>query len=181
MKHLVAPILSCIVLAVAIIGFAFVMLQIGTFGTTIAKAKESERIASLRDQALQSASAFLNDTASDRAELENFVVKNSNSVSFITAIEDAGLREKVIANIGSINLPSTEWKYHEPVQVVVTARGSFAALSQFATALESLPVGSRLLTMSIEASANHTWFGTFTLDFVKEKSSTSMSSRTSSL
>ena len=51
-----------------------------------------------------------------------------------------------------------------------------AALAAFATDLESLPHVSRLSSAALEASGAGSWFATFTVDFVKEKTPAAASS-----
>ncbi|MES2014655.1 MAG: hypothetical protein V4437_02465 [Patescibacteria group bacterium] len=172
MKKFTTLIVSLLLLGVAITLFVFLVTRITTFTTVIAKAKESSAAADMRDTALQNASALIADTAPARAELATFIVQNSDSIRIIDAVESAAKREKVTATIGSVTVLPTKWQYHEPVQVIVSARGSFATLARFAAALEALPEASRIENISLEASTNHSWFGRFTIDFVKEKSVT---------
>lgn len=170
MRKFTALILGLLFLAATIAGYAFVHARISGFVATIAKAKETAFSTDARDQALRRADALITETAAGRAELETFVVPDSDSVRLIDAVEAAAKREGVTVTIGSVAVLPASWTYHEPVRVTLSARGSLSALSRFASALETLPEASRLVTASFEASADRQWFATIVIDFIKEKS-----------
>ncbi|MES2134696.1 MAG: hypothetical protein V4449_00430 [Patescibacteria group bacterium] len=159
-------------LCVATSGYVFVHVRISGFVATIAKAKEVSFSTDTRDLALRRAGTILAETTSRREELATFVVSDSNSLRIIEAVEATAKRENVKTTIGSVSVLSTTLTYHEPVRVTLSAQGSLGDLVRFASALETLPEASRLVTMSFQVSDNHLWFGTFVIDFIKEKSPT---------
>ncbi len=167
------PLLIGLILLVGALGcYVYLSMRISGFVTTIGKAKESSFSSDARDQALRRADVLIAETASSNTELATFIVPDSDSVRLIDAIEATAKREGVQATIGSVSVLPASWTYHEPVRVIFSARGSLGALSHFASAIETLPEASRLVTASFEASDNKMWFATFAVDFIKEKTPT---------
>lgn len=169
MKKFTTLIVAFIFLTVALACFVFMQVRISGFVATLAEARESSFSTEARDQALRRADALIAQTASSNAELAGFVVPDSNSVRIIEAIENTAKRERVTATIGSVSVMPASWTYHEPVRVTFSVRGSLAAITRFASLLETLPEASRLVSASFEVSDNNAWFATFVVDFIKEK------------
>lgn len=169
MKKFTTLLIAFACLAAAVACYVFVNIQISGFIGTLAKAKESSFSTDARDQALRRADALIAQTASSNAELATFVVPDSDSVRLIEAVEDTAKRERVSATIGSVSVVSSNWTYHEPVRVTFSVRGSLAAITRFASALETRPEASRLVSASLEAADSGAWFATFVIDFIKEK------------
>ena len=167
------PLFGSVLLLLAGIGvYLFLCVNIAQSVSTAATAQASASGTGEQELFQQSIQTFMQDTVSQRTELSGFVTKDTDVVSLINAIDAAAKREKVSVTIGSVSVLGTEWKYHEPLEVALSAQGSFSALALFATDLESLPTASHLSAMTADASTNHTWFDTFTVDFVKEKAPT---------
>jgi hypothetical protein len=170
MKYVIT--LSVAVLCALLSGFAYwyLMNDITNFLGTIATIRENVSSVGQRDSIQRSQDVFLEETATERSELETFVTRDVDIVHIIETIEAAGRREKVLVTIGSVVVESpVHLKQHEVVRVTMSARGTFASLGAFTTALETFPVASRLSELKLEASTNNLWFGTYTLVLVKEK------------
>lgn len=172
MKHFVRPIGLLFVLFLAVAGFLFIVTKTSALIAVTKDATDKLLVSETRDQALRDAVGFLAESAGAQEELGSFVVKNTDSVRVISAVEDAAKKQKLKATVGTVDTVPTDWKYHERVRVVVSARGPFASLVSFTEMLESLPEASRVENISLEASANNEWFGIFTVDFIKEKTKT---------
>lgn len=149
--------------------YVFLCAEISRTVSVAAAARANASGAGQQELFQQSVQSFVNDTAVQRAELATFIAKDTDIVSLIDTIDNAAKREKVSVTIGAVNVVAGSWQHHEPLEVTLSAQGSFAQLAAFATDLESLPMASRLLSMNAEASENHLWFDTFVVQFVKEK------------
>lgn len=169
MKHLVRPIGLLFLLLLTVAGFLFVVTKTSALITSTKDATDKLLVSETRDQALSDAIGFLAESASAQNELANFVIKDADSVRVINAVEDAAKKQKLKATVGAVSIVPADWKYHERVRVVVSARGPFASLVSFTEMLELLPEASRVENVSLEASSGKEWFGTFTVDFIKEK------------
>jgi hypothetical protein len=141
----------------------------GSAITTAVSDREQGAAAGQEENASQLVQSFVSQTAPERTELESFVATDASVVSVIQEIEAAAAREGVKVTIGAISVvPDTSWRFHESLNIAVSSTGSFAGVTAFATALESLPHASHVAKMDFEATAKE-WYGTFTLDFLKEK------------
>ncbi|MBV9349528.1 MAG: hypothetical protein JO026_02145 [Patescibacteria group bacterium] len=114
--------------------------------------------------------SFMEQTASVRSSLEGFIATDESVISLINEIDNAGKREHLSITIGSVGTTPSVWKYHEPLEIVVTAQGSFSDIVNFATDLESLPEASRLATFRAESTDKKDWFATYTVYVAKERS-----------
>ncbi len=119
----------------------------------------------------QSVSGLLRETADERSQLAAFVATDQSAPAIIQELGDAAKYEQVSATIGTVSVLASDWKQYEPLEIQLSARGSFAALAALATDLESLPQVSHLSSFTIQSSGNRVWFATYTVDFVKQKSS----------
>lgn len=169
MKNLTTPLLTLALLVALICGYSYVVLRIESFIAAIADARGSARISGVQAEISKETGAFLVAVAPDSAELDAFVVKDSESLRIIDSVETAAKTANVDITISSVSVIPSDWKYHERIRLVVSGRASFQALSRFAATLEGIPEASRVENISLEAAANKTWFGKFTIDFVKEK------------
>ena len=154
-------------LIAAVAAFCFLTYEINRHIASTAQGKANLASLSGEQTYEQTVSSFLNDTAAPQAALASFVVSDSDVVSVIDTIEAAAKREKVAVTVDSVSVGQTTWKYHEPLDISLSAQGSFAALAAFATDLESLPQASRLVSVHAEASDGKVWFETFKMEFVK--------------
>ena len=169
MKHIVFLIISLAIFAAAVGGYWFMHQNISSGVNQIAAARAEADAANGREQFARAASSFLSDTSLEREELETFVVQDADVVAAIETIEASAKREKITASVSSVNVNSKGQQFHEIVTMTVSARGSFAALNAFAASLESLPFASRVLSLTLEESAERSWFLTASLEFVKRK------------
>ncbi|MBY0539609.1 hypothetical protein K2P56_04240 [Patescibacteria group bacterium] len=169
MKHLIFLVISVIIFLAAVGGYWFMLQNISLGVNQIAAARAEADAANGREQFARAASSFLSDTSLEREELETFVVQDADVVAAIETIEASAKREKITASVSSVNVNTKGQQFHEIVTMTVSARGSFAALNAFASSLESLPFASRILSLSLEESAERSWFLSASLEFVKRK------------
>lgn len=169
MKHIVRPIIAFTTLALALGAFILVTYQITSFTDTVRESYDKTTILNAREATVKGTEALIREVVEDKVTLGEFVIKDSEQVRLIEAVEGAARKENLKTSIGSIVVLASDWKYHDRVRVTVSTRGSFASLVSFGRTLESLPEASWMESASFEASANNTWFGTYIVDFVKEK------------
>ncbi|MBI3573565.1 hypothetical protein HY090_00760 [Candidatus Kaiserbacteria bacterium] len=174
MKRFIPLFIPTLFLAAAIGAYVFLSFRINEAAAHWAAARASAQALGQEGQFQKSVGALLKDTQFQRSELASFVATDSTLASLTQMIKEAAKREKISVAIGAISPAPSDWKYHEPLTVSLSARGSLAAIAAFATDLESLPVASHLSVMSLEVSDNRTWLASFTVDFVKEKPPTSL-------
>lgn len=170
MKQLPILILTILIALGASGGYVFMLQTIQTAIDGIAVARAESKTAEEREKLAQTANVFISENALARAEADTYVTSDAEFVSVIEMIEAAGKREKVSVTIGSVNVKKITAKSHDGATMVLSAKGSFAGLAAFASALESIPFASRVTSASLEASTDNSWFGAFTLEFVKRKS-----------
>ncbi len=171
MKQLPVLIFAFLIAVGAVGGYLFMLSSIQTAVDGIAVARAESEAAEERGKLAQTANVFMSETAASRSELDRFVTKDADFVSAIEMIEASGKREKVEVVIGSVSVKKIpDAKSHEIAVIILSAKGSFAGLAAFASALESLPLSSRVVSMSLEASGENSWFAAFSLEFVKRKS-----------
>ncbi|MBX9765327.1 hypothetical protein K2X83_01665 [Patescibacteria group bacterium] len=169
MKHLGYLIMGLLLLAAAMAGYWFMHTTISRGVDEIAGARAEAEAASGREQFARAAGAFLSDTALEREELNTFVVQDEDFVAAIETIEASAKREKITVTVGSVEVNTQKNQFHEVITMTVSARGPFAALTAFAASLESLPFASRVLSLSLEESAERAWFLNASLEFIKRK------------
>ena len=143
MKQLPVLIFSLLLALAAIGGYFFMLDSIQTAVDGIAIARADSRSAEERGKLAQTANVFMSETIATRSELGTFVTGDADFVSAIEMIEAAGKREKIEVVIGSVNVKKIDAKTHEIATIILSAKGSFAGLVAFASALESLPLSSR--------------------------------------
>lgn len=169
MKRLILVALSGLFFLGTIALYLFITGEVTKLVNIVETAKaKTLGINKAHDLALANAQ-FISETATSRAEFENFIVKDADVVKLVEAVETAAKRERVSANIVSVNVVPGSWKYHESLQMNIAGKGSFAALSAFLSDVEALPLASRLDNATFTA-ADAGWLGTFTVEFVKGKS-----------
>jgi glutamine synthetase adenylyltransferase len=169
MKHILILVVGVLFAAAAAGGYWFMYQNIAHGVNGIAEARADADAASGRERFQRAASAFLSDTAREREELNTFVVQDADFVAAVETIEAAAKREKITTTVGSVAVDSKLRQFHEVITMTVSARGPFEGVTAFAAALESLPFASRVQSLSIEASAEKTWFLTASLEFIKRK------------
>lgn len=161
--------LSVFLCGVVAVGYVFVLGEIYASLSTIATA-DAQVVAVERQEAeARAAQLFTSDTSSLQSELDAFVAHDTDIVAVIDSIEATAKREKITLAIAAVAVGSqSKWKRHEPVNVTMTANGSFSVLAAFITALETLPRAARVENFAIETIGTG-WFGTLQISFVKEK------------
>ncbi|OGG44348.1 hypothetical protein A2841_01005 [Candidatus Kaiserbacteria bacterium RIFCSPHIGHO2_01_FULL_48_10] len=161
--------LALILCAGAALGFSFVLGEIYLSLSTIATTRGQVAAVEQQETLTRTAQLFASETGELQKELDAFIAHDADVVKAIETIELAAQREKVELAIASVAVGSVgTWKRHEPVRAVMSAKGSFASLAAFATALETLPRVARVEKFGIETTGTE-WFGTFEVSFVKEK------------
>ena len=171
MKHFTTTVTTFFLLTAVALGYGYFTLQIEHFIHSIAILKGSALTAEEQDKTAREMNVFLSAVADESHELQTFVVRDAESLRIINAIENAAKNAQVDTTIASVSVLQSGWTYHDRVEVIVSTRASFDAVAHFAALLEAMPTASLVEQVSLEASANHTWRGTYTVDFIKEKAS----------
>lgn len=169
MKRFTPLLLSLALLAAALGVYGFLSFHIARAVAAASDARAAA--ASSGAQALfhQSVATFLGATGESRAALATFVPADEDVPALIQEIESAAKREKVSVTISQVSVGTADWKYLEPLEIKLSARGSFAAVAAFATDLESLPQPSRLSSFTAQAASGGSWFATYAVSFIKQK------------
>ena len=169
-KHLGLLILALIMLVAAVGGYAYMMYEINVAIDEIAFTKTSVDTIGKKSAAIQNAERFLTETEAEREMLSKYVIRDTDVVRPIRAIEEAAESERVDVDISSAHTQSVaDWNYHEAIRVTFSGSGSYANLVHLASALETLPFAARLEKVTFEVTADE-WFATYALLIVKEKS-----------
>lgn len=170
MRNIIPSILAIVALVVLVGAYGFMYTNIAAGVERTEQALSRTQSLSERDAVVRSQQVFLEDTAELRAELERFVANDQQVIEIIEIVEDTAAEERVELSISTVNtVAQSDWQSHEGVEVQFSATGSFSRMMRFISALESLPIGSRLEQATLEASVDGDWFGTFSVMFVKIK------------
>jgi hypothetical protein len=170
MKNLVTFIFALFVTVLLAGGFWFMYAHIASGISRAQTAHAQSEALSARDALVRSQQIFLESVSVERDQIASFVASDADVVAVIEIIEDTARQARVSVAISSINtLDGEGWGYHEKVAVNFSASGSFANMTSFMSALETLPTASILESASLEAEAQSRWFGTFTITFVKNR------------
>jgi len=171
MKNTATLILAVVSFLAAFGGYAFLMTRINTSIDSIAAAKINIDSIGKREGLAKAARIFLADTEDDRQALAQFVLDDQRIIEIIETIENTARREKVDASISSVTIQEEKtWNSHELARIAINGEGKYPSLAAFASALETLPFAARLESASFESRAKGTWFGSYTVVAVKEKS-----------
>ncbi len=170
MKHLAGLLFSILILAAAITLYTVLALRITGNDERITAAKDAAATLDVEEHALAAQSGFIAGTSGERAALASYVIAANDALRIIDILDATAASAGVHPTIGAINTEATDWKYHDDIEVTVSTKGSYAQVARFAAGLETLPVASALVSANLQASADNSWFGTFIVDFVKEKS-----------
>lgn len=169
MKYFFAPIGALVFLCLAVAGFVYLYFDIHASASVISVAREEIATIAARDTYSKAAAQFLAQTSAERSAVLSFETAAEDTAGAIELIEEAARVAKVNATVSSATIVPLEEPHHERLDVVVSADGAFIAQARFGTVLESLPRGSYVKDMRIEASERG-WFGTYTISFIKLKS-----------
>ncbi len=169
MKHIRALIAPVLLFVAVVSGYGFLFVNISR-DVSAAFADRASAAALGQEESLQkTVQQFVTDTAAERTELASYVATDGDVVTLIQEIESVAGRDNVSLSVGAIAAVPSDWHYHEPLDVSLSASGSFSALAAFAADLESLPQASRLSSITFEASRGGGWTATCTVEFLKEK------------
>jgi hypothetical protein len=162
-SSLVAVIVLSLLLAAGLGGYAYLLSSIASRveeeGALAATASQTLQ----RDAGLRSMENLLRETAADRERLALRVIGKDGVAAFLSLLEDAGG-----VSVASVTLADGGWKHHELVRVTFVASGSFAALTELLTTLESLPYPARIERAYFEKTGDE-WLGSFTISAVKAR------------
>src|SRR4051812_12796832 len=122
MKNFTIPLLTLLLLVATLAGYAYTLAKVQSFVSSIAEARGKAGMTGAEDEAGKEINTFLTAVASDSGELENFVVKDSESLRIIEAVESAAKIAKVDITITSVSVVSSDWRYHERIRVVASGR-----------------------------------------------------------
>lgn len=164
--------LLCISVGIAIgaaSGLLFMVHDIQRNTAQISETTGLLKAVSERDTRARALEEFIERVRPLKTSLDAYVVGADDIVSAIELVEETARREGVNLSLSAVTIVSDdEWEYHEGIEVSLTAIGTFSNLAAFAAALESLPRAARIDEVHIEASVEESWFGRFTVVFIKE-------------
>jgi len=170
MKNLIPSFLALLLAIVLIGGYGFMYSHVASGIARAQAALEKATTLSTRDALVRSQQVFLENTANERASLNAFVASDEDVVAVIEIIESTARQEKVDVAISSINTVGGDgWGYHEKVAVNFSASGTFRNMMRFMSAVETIPLASKLEQASLEVATGSNWFGAFSVTFVKTK------------
>lgn len=150
--------------------FSFVWYDIQKNTAHISEVHSALSAVSERDESARSMEMFLEHVRPLKESLDAHVIGDDDVVAAIELIEQTARRDEVRLSLSAVTIvEEKEWAHHEGIEVTLSAVGPFARVVSFAAALESLPLASRVMRASLEASTGGNWFGSFTVFFVKEK------------
>lgn len=170
MKYLAAPIAAFLLAALCAVLYVFAFLDIRQNIAIAGEAQSGAETLSIRDASARSMEILLEETALERGELRAFLIEDQDVVSAIAAVENAARAAKVKSSISGIAVVDLSLVSHEGIEVSFSASAPFSSLARFVAVLDAFPLTSRLEVARFEAAKN-SWFGTFRVVFVKEKSS----------
>ena len=171
MKRFTPLFLSLALLVAALGVYGFLSFGISRAVGAASEARAAAASSGARALFRQNIAGFLGMTEESRTALATFVPADKDVPALIQEIEDAAKREKVSVTISQVSVGTADWKYFEPLEIKLSARGSFTAVAAFATDLESLPHPSRLSSFAAQSASGGSWFATYAVDFVKQKTS----------
>jgi hypothetical protein len=160
-SHYLALAVSAGILACSVLVFAFVYYQVGVqMGNTTAAYSQVSQAQSQEDQASQVV-ATISQTAAERAQLQSFFVGDSQTVGFITQIENTGTESGgavvTIATISDDDLSAeatgTTGFIHAHIDIIGTWPQAMRALHL----LESLPYGESIDNVRATPSGAKQW------------------------
>lgn len=171
MKHFIPLIVAVLIFAAACGGYWYLWSQVSGMQENLATlAAQGTQAQAIEDTTRASESALAN-LESERQTFSAYVASDTDFVSVINLIEAAGRREKAAVTIGSVAVvDGAGGAYSDLVAVSLSAEGSFADVAAFLASLETLPFASRVENISMQASADKSWFATVKLSVLKKKS-----------
>lgn len=169
MKYIFPVLAALLFLSAAVGGYWYVhtMMRVSMDAEATARAEGAQ--AEEREKFARTARTFLDGIRAERTELSSYVATDADFVAIIETIEAAALRERVSVSVGSVSVQPESSKFHERVALELSATGSFANITMFASALETLPFASRVTSVALEQSLDRTWFSRITMDVLKRK------------
>lgn len=151
-------------------GYVFLVSSIQADINTAASFLERVESLTKRDALARSMQVFLNDTSDKRQGLEPYIAGAGDVVSVIELVESTARSEGVDISISNVSTSQQDgWRQHESIEVTFSVSGTFGRIASFTAFLEALPIASRLSGVSLEASGEGEWFGTYAVLFAKEK------------
>ena len=170
MKNFVTPLIALLLTGATLGGYGFLTYSITKAVATIDAAKADEASLGAREDAGRAAATLLSSLGTERTALAAHVLGPEGAATAITTLEALAKRDKVTLAIGTVAVnPEDGWEKHDALSVALSVEGSWKAVTAFAAALEALPLASEVESVDLSASKS-TWFGTFTILFLQEKS-----------
>lgn len=166
----VTPSIVILILIALSVGYGVLYMRLADGIARAESALARSNTLAKRDALVRSQELFLNQNTEMREAVNALVITNDTVVYAIERIEQTAQRANVALTISAVNAVSeTSWEHHEHLDIQFSASGTFARMQQFIAALESLPEAARVEEVSLEVGDSGTWFGTFTVTFVKTK------------
>lgn len=170
MKDVFPLVLSILVFFAALGAYAFLYTNVNNSTERIEVALHGSETLTRRDALARSIEVFLKGVETERATLDRYVIEDEGVVDVIELVEAVADRENVGISISSVSVSGPPgWSYHERVDIILSADGTFANLTDFIATLEALPAAARVESASLERSGGSSWFASVAVTFVKEK------------
>lgn len=170
MKNITPLVLASIFFLVTIGVYGSALITIDGYVARISNALQDSQTLTDRDARARSIEALLTDTESLRMTLQSFVIKDEDIVSVIELLEDVSQEEDVSLSISSVSVSDVSgWNHHERININFSVDGTFADVTDFLATLEHIPFAVRLESGALGVSRGSSWFGSFTVMFIKEK------------
>lgn len=168
MTRILSPLVGFTFMLAAVGSAFYLYFDIQSSAAHIGDARDQIAAIAARDTFAKTAAQFLAETSAERAAIQFFLTPKEGTANAIELVERAADIAKVKAVVGSAKFTALPEAYHERLDITVSAEGTFAGMARLATVLESLPIGSFMSEVRLEAT-DKGWLGTFVISFIKLK------------
>lgn len=163
-----ALVVAAIALLVALSAYGALSYMITKRAETVATEGETRSQARSRQLELAALERLLEESAADRATLNEHVVMNDGLTAFLALVEDAARSIGLSASTQSINIEKPDGAF-EQLRVVLSADGSYTALKQLVMLIETLPYRVDVQEVALEREGGAAWHGIITFSVTKER------------
>lgn len=165
-RILIATALACVLACAA---YALLWYLIGQ-KLELAAAQHTARAQSLaRHIELSMIEKTVNETASERARLADFVVTDDRITEFLALVEGAVRSQGLTASTRAVEIKPGDQRF-ESLKLTIAASGLYDALKRLIVLLETMPFQIAIESVRLDRGAAEQWTGVFTFSVTKEKS-----------
>lgn len=151
-------------LVVATAAYAWLFFEVRHTLEDVARTAEAAQLVATRNAHTQTVRRVVRDTEAERAELDNYFLREESIVTFLEDIEELGVHAGAPLTVQSVSVEDALDKDERivPLHLVLRSEGSLQELFYIMQLLETFPAAVSLqkvqLTQHVE---NLTWDGTF--------------------